>query len=72
MTVKKTQVAVFLDFVGFRGVCKECQEPIWYIRDKRNNTPMYTVELVEHKHEKKKEPVEKIIEQEKRSPGGKR
>jgi len=69
MIAKET--IAFLDFIGYRAHCKTCQTPIWYIRDKRNNTPMYTVDLTEHKHEKKKEPVEKIIEQERRAPGGK-
>jgi hypothetical protein len=70
--IMETTAAIFLDVFGFRGVCEECGGPIWWMKNKRNQLSMYTVNLIEHKHETshKKEPVKKMIEQERRSPGG--
>jgi hypothetical protein len=68
--IKETDAAGFLDFVGYRGICKTCKEPIWWIKSKKNNLLMYLVTLEEHKHSTPKLPVKKMLEQEKRSPGG--
>ena len=66
--IPETTIAQFLDFIGYRGNCKECQKPIWWIRDKKNQTPMYTVNLQKHEHAKQK-PKPKPDEI-RRQPGG--
>jgi hypothetical protein len=52
--IPETDVASFLDIFGFRGNCKECQEPIWWVRNKKSQIVMCTVNLKEHKHAKAK------------------
>jgi len=65
--VNETTIAAWLDIFEYRGVCKECGEPIWFVKTKKNQIVMYTVSLTEHKHDKpKKPPIDEI----RKAPGG--
>lgn len=48
--IPETQAATFLDCFGYRGNCKTCQEPVWWLRNKKGVPVMYVVALTEHKH----------------------
>ena len=73
MPVAETTIAAFLDRIGWRGVCKVCHEPVWYVWNRKapDRPIAFTVQLQEHKHDgPKQQPIKKMIEAEKRAPGG--
>jgi hypothetical protein len=64
-----------LDFIGHREACwyPLCSEQIWSVHGKgKGGLRNYTADLKEHKHgdKLKKAEVKKLIENERRSPGG--
>jgi hypothetical protein len=74
MNIEQSDTEAFLDTVGIRECCLYCTEPIWSVKDKRNQLRNYTVDLKRHEHEKTEqkhgETVKHRIENERRSPGG--
>ena len=66
--IAETTAATFLDFFGYRGNCKECNESIWWLRNKKSQIVMYTVNLIEHVHAKPKGKPK--TDEVRREPGG--
>jgi hypothetical protein len=69
--ISESAIYAFLDRFGYIEKCKKCGIVVWRMIDKHVQPHLYTSELVEHSHEESKpHQVKKLIETERRSPGG--
>jgi hypothetical protein len=61
----------FLTRFGYVEKCHKCGVTIYRMIDKKVQPHLYTADLKEHSHdESKPHPVRKLIDQERRAPGG--